>query len=260
MIFSAQKPTGFTLVEMAMVLMIAGLLLAGLMPALSGQMEQRQRNETRKQLDDLQQALLGFAIANGRLPCPASDAPISNGQESFCTSATGACVATTTYQSHGKCSNFFDGFVPAAALGLSPVDAQGYVLDGWGNRIRYAVADSVNYALTSTNGMQNATMGSITTANLLYVCASSSGIGSSDCGAAFNKLTDKTPALVYSTGKNGGYGGTGIDEAANLNGNRVFVSHTPTPATAANGEFDDLVVWLSPYTLFSRMIAAGKLP
>ena len=41
---------------------------------------------------------------------------------------------------------------------------------------------------------------------------------------------------------------------------RVFVSHTPTPSNAANGEFDDIVVWISPNILFSRMVAAGQLP
>ena len=259
-----RKQPGFTLVEMAVALAIVGLLLSGLIPTLSSQMEQRQANETRKQLDEIQQALIGFAIANGRLPCPASDSPTSYGQESFCTSTTGACIATTTYQSHGKCSNFYNGLVPAATLGISPVDAQGYLLDGWGNRIRYAVIEKtingIDNALTSNNGMQSATMTKITDASLLNVCVSSTGITGSDCGAPLNKLTDKVPALIYSTGKNGGYGGTGADEAANLNGNRVFVSHTPTPGTATNGEFDDLIIWLSPNILFNRMVAAGRLP
>ncbi len=251
------KQWGFTLIEMAVVLMIVGLLLAGLVPTLSSQMEQRQVNETRKQLDEIQQAMIGFAIANGRLPCPAF--PPSNGQESFATSPT------VGNASNGICSNFYNGFVPAAALGIMPVDAQGYMLDGWNNRIRYAVVDYnpivvVNTTFTSTNGMQSATMDNIANANLLNVCVSATGITGSDCGTALNKLTDKVPMVIYSTGKNGGYGGTGLDEAANLNGNRVFVSHTPTPSTAANGEFDDLVIWLSPNILFNRMVAAGKLP
>ncbi len=252
------KQNGFTLIEIAMVLFIVALLLGGLLPTISSQVEQRQTNETRKQLDEIQQALIGFAIANGRLPCPASST--SNGQESFATSPT---VGNAT---NGICSNFYNGFVPAAALGIMPVDAQGYMLDGWNNRIRYAVHDYKpivvpNTTFTSTNGMQNTTMSKIADPNteLLYICASATGIGL-DCGAALNKLTDKVPVVIYSTGKNGGYGGTGLDELANLNGNRVFVSHTPTPSTAANGEFDDLVIWLSPNILFNRMVAAGKLP
>jgi hypothetical protein len=103
-------------------------------------------------------------------------------------------------------------------------------------------------------------MDNIAGANLLNVCASATGITGSDCGTTANKLTDKIPALVYSLGKNGGYGGTGLDEAANLDGNRVFVSHAPAPAAATNGEYDDLMIWLSPNILFNRMVAAGKLP
>ncbi len=264
------KPHGFSLIEMAVVLMIVGLLLAGLLPTISSQIEQQRTHETRKQLDEIQQALIGFAIANGRLPCPASVSPVSNGQESFCTNATGACTATNTttmYQSHGNCSNLFNGFVPAAALGIMPVDAQGYMLDGWNNRIRYAVYDydpgGVPNTFTRADGMKSATMSKIADPNteLLYICVSATGITVSNCGtAAANKLTDKVPVVIYSTGKNGGYGGTGLDEAANLNGNRVFVSHTPTPSTTTNGEFDDLVIWLSPNILFNRMVAAGKLP
>lgn len=240
--------SGFTLVEMAMVLLIIGLLLGGLMPTLSSQMEAQRVGETRKQLEEIQQALVGYAIANGRLPCPASTS--SNGEES----PLGG----------GNCTNYYNGFVPAATLGITSVNGQSLVADGWGNAIRYAVASNtvngVANTFTSNNGMQNATMDNIADANLLNVCASATAITGSDCGSTANKLTDKVPALVFSTGKNGGYGGTGLDEAANLNGNRVFVSHTPAPDTAANGEFDDLMIWLSPNILFNRMVAAGKLP
>lgn len=248
---------GFSLVEMAMVLAIVALLLGGLLPTLSAQRESQRINETRKQLEEIQQALIGFAIANGRLPCPASS---SNGEESF---AAGGDA------SNGLCSIFFNGFVPAVTLGISPVNDQGYVLDGWNNGIRYAVANNtingVANAFTRIDGMKNATMASIANANLLYVCVSATGITASDCGPSSNKLTEKAPALIYSTGKNGGYGGSGIDELANPNPNssnndRVFVSHIPTPSTATNGEFDDIVIWLSPNILLNRMVTAGKLP
>jgi len=251
--------TGFTLVEMAMVLMIVGLLLGGLIPTISSQIEQQRRNETRKTLEEIKEAMLGFAIATGRLPCPASAS--SNGQERFADSPT---VGNET---NGICSNFYNGFVPAATLGISPVDEQGYMLDGWNNRIRYAVVDYqpsgvINTTFTSADGMRNTTMEKIadSSTSLLNVCASSAGINGSDCGSTANKLTDKVPVVTYSTGKNGSYGGAGSDEAANLDGNRVFVSHTSTPSTATNGEFDDLMIWLSPNILFNRMVAAGKLP
>jgi hypothetical protein len=71
--------------------------------------------------------------------------------------------------------------------------------------------------------------------------------------------------VIYSTGKNGGYGGSGLDEAENPNPNsndndRVFVSHTTTSSTAPNGEFDDIVIWISHSVLINRMVVAGQLP
>ena len=44
-------------------------------------------------------------------------------------------------------------------------------------------------------------------------------------------------AIVYSTGKNGSLTATGADELANLNGDRVFVFHTPTPSTASSSSW-----------------------
>lgn len=254
--------SGFTLIEMAVVLLIVTLLLGGLLVPLSTQIEQRKISETQKLLEDAKEALIGFALANGRLPCPAS--ANSNGQESF--AAGGSAV-------DGKCSNFFDGFLPAATLGFTPVDSNGYAIDGWGlaqNRIRYAVANTTvntfTFPFTRTDGMKNATMSAIGNANLLYVCASAP-IGAAapytNCGAA-TTLTSKAVLVVYSVGKNAATGGTGSDEVVNPNPNSlnvnkgVFVSHTQS--AAAGNEFDDIVTWLSPNILFNRMVAAGRLP
>lgn len=241
------KNSGFTLVEIAIVLLIITLLMAGLVPTISSQVEQRQVNETRKQLDDIQQALIGYAVTNGRLPCPAS--ATSYGAESF---ASGGNAG------NGNCSNFHDGFVPAVTLGLSPVDSQGFAIDSWNNRIHYAVTSANGNAFTKfPNGI------SLTSSADLYVCSTASATTS--CSVANSTLTSAAPAVIYSVGKNGAYGGTGADEAENPNPNsadndQVFVSHTPTAAGSANGEFDDLVIWLSSNTLFNRMVMAGKLP
>ncbi len=243
---------GFSLVEMAIVLAIVALLMAGLLPTLSSQIEQQHTSDTRKQLDEIQQALIGYAIANGRMPCPASST--SNGVESFDTGAGGNA-------SNGRCSNFYNGFVPSATLGLTTTDSSGFAVDGWGSRIHYAVTQANSRAFTSTNGMSNT--GISTLAPDLQVCSIAS-TSSSTCSVANSSLTSSpgVPIVIYSTGKNGGTGGTGSDEAENPNPNsadndRVFVSHTPT---GSPNEFDDLVVWISPNILINRMVAAGELP
>jgi prepilin-type N-terminal cleavage/methylation domain-containing protein len=236
----SHRSAGFTLIEIAIVLLIVTLLLTGLVPTISSQIEQRQRNETRKQLDEIRDALLGFAVANGRLPCPAS--AISNGIES---------------PIGGACTNAWDGFVPAATLGITPTDSQGYALDGWSNRIRYAVTKANSNAFTFTTANQMQAVGMSALNPDLSVCASATGIATTNCGTAVS-LTNNAVAVIYSTGRS--TTAAGVDEAANLNGDQVFVSHDPTPAGAPNGEFDDIVTWISPNILFNRMVAAGKLP
>lgn len=244
---------GFTLTELSIVLLVVALLLGGLLMPLSAQVDLRNLNDTRKTLAEAQEALAGFAVANGRLPCPASVA--SSGQESF---ATGGDPA------NGNCSNFYDGFLPAATLGLAAIDQDGYAIDAWFGRIRYGVfsgtINSVSNPFTRTDGMRAATMSSISAAaSLLSVCSTASGITASNCGTAA-KLAGNAPAVVLSLGKNTGSGGAGMDESENLDNDRVYLHHHPTPAGAANGEFDDIVIWLSPYVLYNRMITAGKLP
>lgn len=250
MILPAAPPTptfmrGFTLTEMAVVLVIVALLIGGMVIPLSAQQDMRYVKETETTLKSIHEALVGFAAINDRLPCPATST--SNGVEGF---AAGGDTA------NGDCAVFFDGFVPAVTLGIQPTDASGFAIDAWGRRIRYAVTDrTVNgstRALTKTNGMRSATMSGIANMTLLSVCATATGIGTTDCGTAI-KLSSSAPALVFSTGKNGP--NADADEQANLaTVDAVFVSHDPNPT------FDDQFVWLSSNVLFNRMIAAGRLP
>lgn len=235
-----QEQTGFTLVEMAMVLLIVALLLGGLLPTISSQVDQRHNTETNAKLDEIRQALIGFAVINGRLPCPATTT--SNGLESM------AGVS---------CSNPYDGFVPAATLGLSGADSSGLLEDAWGNPIHYAVT-AWNNAFTTANGIKNAGISNLSPD--LLVCSTATGISGTSCNGSGLTATPGVPIVIFSTGKNGAQGSAGVDEAANLDANRTFVSHTPSASGAPNGEYDDLMTWISTNTLLNRMVSAGKLP
>lgn len=242
---------GFTLTELAIVLFIVALLLGSMMLPLSTQDDIRKTQETQRILAEAREALVGFAVANGRLPCPATAASI--GLESF---AAGGSA------SNGSCSNFYDGLLPAAQLGLGPVNGAGLLVDSWNNPIRYAVwsgtISGTSNPLTRTDGIRTVTMTPVASATLISVCSTSTGIVGAACAPA-GKLADSVPTVLFSTGKNGGDAG-GADEAVNQGAAAIFVTHEPTPSAAANGEFDDIVVWLSPNVLFNRMVAAGKLP
>jgi prepilin-type N-terminal cleavage/methylation domain-containing protein len=226
---------GFSLVEMAVVLVILGLVLAGLFGPLSAQMEQRNYAQTQNILDASKESLLGYAMINGRLPCPASAA--SNGIED----PLGG----------GVCNHAYDGFLPAATLGLAPTDANGYAVDGWTN----SAANRIRYALTTANSQAFSTnINSLTLAPNLRVCASSAGITATTCGSGVPVMASAAVAVLFSLGKNAASGVSNVDEAANADNNLTFVNHELTT------DFDDQLTWISYPLLAGRLVSAGKLP
>ena len=64
----SKRNLGFTLVELAIVLIIMALLSGGLMMTVGTQMENAAHSETQRRLSEARDALLGFTAANGRLP------------------------------------------------------------------------------------------------------------------------------------------------------------------------------------------------
>src|SRR5690242_15755383 len=65
-----QFAAGFTILELAIVLLIVAALTASLLGPFTNYLYQRQVVETEKSLDEIKEALLGFAAANGRMPKP----------------------------------------------------------------------------------------------------------------------------------------------------------------------------------------------
>lgn len=176
---------GFTLTEMAVVLVIVALLIGGMILPLSAQQDLRYVTETQKQLIDISEALYGYAASHaagdGRpfLPCPDTD---GNGTEN----RTGAA-----------CTNP-EGSLPWANLGLGRQDA-------WGNPFRYRVA------ATFSNNISGFTLMS---AGDLRVCATA---------ACTTTLGINLPAVILSTGKNGTVTTADADELENLDSDTDFV-------------------------------------
>lgn len=250
---ATHRPRGFTLTELAIVLLIVALLIGGLLVPMSSQVDLRNRAETEKRLNDINDALLGYAAANGRLPCP----------------ATAGSKGIEVPVGGGACTSPHNGFLPAGTLGITPTDKDGFAVDAWNGWIRYAVTTANTSAFTTTGGMRTTTMASL--APDLRICPgqvaspiSNQGTATAVCNGT--SLSTTAVAVVYSLGKNGMTGGDGSDESHNPNPNtgvaadRAFISHLETASTSPQGEFDDIVVWLSPNVLYNRMIAAGQLP
>lgn len=258
---------GFSLTELAVVFTIVALLIGGAMMTLSAQIEERNYSETNRRLSAAAEALVAFAVVNKRLPCPArftSSASHSAGQESFCASGTAtSCVGSeiTAFQAHGNCSNFYNGYVPAVAIGASPVDDSGFLVDAWSNRLRYVVArektgctapgPGTNRVFTAQDNMKAYGVGC--RPNDLEVCTTNS------CATRVVSV-ETVVFIVYSTGKNGSTGSYGADETENTDGDVRFVSRTPSPADSALGAYDDIVVPVPVGIVYSKLLTAGVLP
>jgi prepilin-type N-terminal cleavage/methylation domain-containing protein len=256
---------GFTLIELAIGMVVLALLLGGILVPLRNQVETRKIDETQRILAQAREAVLGYAVANGYFPCPADDS--SNGGEANDTafgphdSAQGNCHANT-----GDGAGGFHGWLPARTLGFAPVNDDGYAIDAWGlssNRIRYAIyADNttIGKSLVRSGGMAALGIPVLGGATLFNVCLSGTGVGAADCGAgappAQVTLATNAVVVIWSVGPRSTT--ANVHEAENQNKNRVFVSRTRSDVTGS--EFDDLVTWIPMTVVISRMVAGGQLP
>jgi prepilin-type N-terminal cleavage/methylation domain-containing protein len=277
---------GFTLVEMAMAVAILALLLFAAMVPFSTQVDVRNVADTRRTMDSIKDAIVGFTQANGRLPCPA------NGAISAGTAGAGVEQSTGTPSS---CTSTF-GVIPWVTLGVPETDA-------WGRRFSYwvspifadappnAVAPPPPPAVLTFNSPGQTpdcsspnpqpTQSSFALCSLGVLGVSTRSETSHSPPTA---LGAGLPLVFISHGKNGSgayipTGGilpapAGADETANSTGNRPvganpFISRIPTQSASgcndavAGGTFcayDDIVASISASTLVARMVAAGKLP
>jgi len=240
-----KQTRGFTLIELAIVLVIITILIGGLAVPLSAQIQARRIAETQKTLEEAKEAIVGYAMTHKTtdatprpyLPCPDID---GDGHED-------------RVSNPGPCSRS-DGYFPWVDLGGASQDA-------WGNRLGYVVELSVS----------NSSIGffsySPIPANNWKQIASSQGCAAIDVAA-------NLPFLLISHGPNGWgarnvNGNTlanpaGADEIENLVDNPAtqdddacYVSRTPSKPDGTGGEFDDIVAWLPLGTLISRVCPAG---
>lgn len=129
------KNKGFTLVEVAIVLVIGGILLAAASALLLSYMKKVQINTTRQKLEAIDEATQLFLNLNGRLPCVANPADLLDSANfgveiADCTTAPAAPGGRG-----GRLVRI--GAVPVRTLNL-PDD---YIGDAWSGRFTYAVTE-----------------------------------------------------------------------------------------------------------------------
>ena len=261
-----RRAPGFSLIEMAFVLIIVTLLLGGLLVPFATQVEQKRIAETNKAMEEIKEALIGYALSHRSTPDPliSPTPPIQPYLPCPDTNGDGAEEARTAA---GDCPAQ-EGQLPWVTLGTTPSDA-------WGNRFHYRVAR--RFANDQTGFGLSLTGADITICNI----APTGTPGTPPICPIANRVATTIPAVILSYGKNG-YGAlnantpavppapslakndsslASADERTNITQTETFfVSRTITPAGTPATEFDDLVVWLSPNVLFNRMVAAGQLP
>lgn len=249
---------GFALLEVWVMLVVLAVLLGGLALPLAAQVQMRRQEELRRELEEARDAVMGFAAAQARLPCPAVEG--GNGLEAF---AAGGDAST------GACADFYGGYLPAATLGLHGVDADGFARDPWAgprNRIRYAVfgggtaVNGIVNPLTRTDGMRAATLAGLGNAShYIFICSSGREASGSGCGPATLQLTRRAAFVIFSLGPTASaIPAAASDEGRNLDGDAVFVSREAS--TARGSEFDDVLLWVPIHLVTHRLIVAGRLP
>lgn len=265
------RHAGFTLTELAIVLFIVSLLIGGMLVPLSAQMEVRGRQETEHALSNIREALIGFAVVNGRLPCPAQ-AGLATGATGVGLEATTAAAGTASTTGPCGCTNATSGIAsaggtacddttPGVVSGVLPWATLGLPeADYWGNRYTYQVTTRFGRLASGQT-----TFGCTPTSNpaaAAFALCSSGAITVNTAVSGGTVFATNIPVIVVSHGKSGygAYtsGGTvlpgltaGSDEAENANADTVFIS---------SAAIDDHMIWVPIGILMGRMLSAGKLP
>jgi type II secretory pathway pseudopilin PulG len=230
----SERTTGFTLIELAVVVVIVVLLLGSLLVPLTTQVEQRKISDTRRMLDEIREALIGFAVINGRLPCPDTDA---NPAVAGYGLEEATCAANPTAE----------GYLPWKTLGVPEMDAWGIRrtvtasprIGDWRYRVdrNFAVA----FSLTTTCNSSDQLTVRDSAGNTLHSTATCATV----------PAPERPIAIIYSAGPNTIPDG----QNASFEGTSGIYQ-----ADVQTQTFDDILIWISRPILFNRVVAAGKLP
>lgn len=242
---------GFSLVEMAVVLVILALLIGGMLLPMSAQRDLKLTADTAQQLENAREALLGFMVINGRLPCPApatlATGAVGAGQEAAPVVTTGCATLA--------------GVLPWATLGIGETDA-------WGNRFTYRITQEFTRTPPQTTFSGTYCP---TNTELAGFAICSPGDMTVRSTAGGGTLASNVAAVLISHGKNGNGAytslgtqtaiGNDLDEIDNqLISGGTATANTDFVGKTITDSFDDLIIWLPTNTIISRMVAAGRLP
>jgi len=237
-----QKQYGFSMIELAVVLTIVGIVMSMVLPML-GAMEIRQRTTTTVQgLHNIEIALRSFIVQEKRLPCPAlPNLSKSNPNYGFEASTPGNCDSATIS------GNTAHGIVPWRTLDMSSG-----LIDGYGQRFTYAVLQ----AATIEQAFENTLTGQILVFN-------------NEATPVQINNGNNSIVLVMSHGKNG-YGGylpggnrktlpSSTPEQENTDDDNRFIATSFNEVSGNTNEFDDRLIYWSQASIAAPIILNGLL-
>lgn len=229
---------GFTLIEIAMVLAVGGLLIASFSSYLLNFHKLAQQKDMRNRMTIITTAVQEFLEVNGRMPCPASltDAIDTANFGREVSDAVTLCNAVPTgggvFVSGSGATRVIKGAVPVRSLNL-PDD---YIFDVYGNRFTFAV--TANQATVGLTFSDNDGAITVRDSGGIVIVPDATAVPPIP-GASF---------IIVSHGRNrhGGYTTEGAlfgncsdgstDEQENCNNNRTYVD-----TMLVGDNFDDFV-------------------
>ena len=234
MLHTIRRTLAFTLLELAVVLVIVSLMVGFGLQAFDKAGEQECYKVTEERLDTINRALQDFLAANKRLPKPAART-YGSSQPQF-----GYELATNDTALIGVNGSVLFGAIPHATLNL-PI---AYAADCWGNKFTYLVTNTLTSADPSTgygsgaNGTITLRSGTIAAPNtqsteVAYAVISHGmdGFGAKPL-AAGNNAND---FCTVNTGK--------IDTENCDNANTVIFNSSRNIAKGSATYFDDLLIY-----------------
>ncbi len=229
---------GFTLIEMAIVLLILGLALGMVLNVTSGMRDAQNRQLVRTQLDTLETALANFVAVNKRLPCPANGL-LASGTANAGIETLSPGPPPAALPPKGTCNpaSQINGVIPWVSLGLTESDAT----DPWLGRMTYRVDPALagGAPLPLLMDMSNCDPSSTGAVGAGGICKAPvpSCTGNAGCTSPSNFLTFNTgKGLDVWDGVNGaiGWAARQNNRAVGTGAAYVIISHGPTGRGAYN--------------------------
>jgi prepilin-type N-terminal cleavage/methylation domain-containing protein len=240
---------GFTLVEVAIVLVIVGLLLAGGVNLMSASADTARYKESQNQMSEIKEALVTYYTQYKQLPCPDADNDPTNTATYGIENRTGNTCAANV------------GWLPHATLGI------GGGRDAWGERVKYVINGAFSATATTTNFCTTST-----TPYSRDVSKTATQIIIQDTQTTAATLGDWAAFALVATGKNGRQTNAGNNPTAFANAtacstlNVLEQENCDNDSTLRFGNqmtdgtgvtFDDMVVWVGDMQLISELRKSG---